>query len=568
MLLTSLTRSLGTTTTTITSTPCLRRAQFSSLFTQNNAYKRLGLTLNLKVDVDVVKEKKKDSETRLGGAGLLFLRWALGSCGGREVVEPSTTKPFSSLSTLSRVNSASAAARASASASATASASASTLKTRKLPWQTRLVVAKPFSTTSTLSTSTSLPNTTSKAKPEPETPPILTPPSVSTWLLLSSGLVFTIIVVGGVTRLTESGLSITEWKPITGIVPPLSYEEWMEEFEKYKATPEFKLLNSTFTLDDFKRIFYMEWGHRVLGRLIGLSFVFPLAYFIARKKVSFPVALKLTSLSLLIGFQGFLGWYMVKSGLEEIEEPGGVPRVSQYRLAAHLGTALALYIGMFGMGLKAIREWKWVKTGVGASSGWSGIVGNQETVEKLLGNPQVRRFRGAALALAGLVLVTALSGAFVAGLDAGLVYNEFPLMGGRLAPPTDELFSPAYAKSLDKSDLWWRNIFENPTTVQFDHRVLAITTYLSTTALFFASRRPHMRAVLPPLARTATTLAFAMANIQVLLGISTLLYLVPVPLAATHQAGSVALLSAMVNLLVTLRRPGMAARFWRGKTAK
>jgi cytochrome c oxidase assembly protein subunit 15 len=169
----------------------------------------------------------------------------------------------------------------------------------------------------------------------------------------------------------------------------------------------------------------------------------------------------------------------------------------------------------------------------------------------------------------------------VAGLDAGLLYNEFPLMGGRLAPPTDELFSPYYAKNPDKSDIWWRNIFENPTTVQFDHRVLvselcvnqliltdtfcikAITTYTTTLLLWLRSRSPAMRTVLPPLTRVATTAAFAMANLQVLLGISTLLYLVPTPLAASHQAGSVALLTAMVHVLITLRRPGTAARYWR-----
>jgi len=161
------------------------------------------------------------------------------------------------------------------------------------------------------------------------------------------------------------------------------------------------------------------------------------------------------------------------------------------------------------------------------------------------------------------VFLTALSGAFVAGLDAGLVYNEFPKMGDRCVPPTTELLSPAYAKNPDGSDLWWRNIFENPTTVQFDHRVLATTTYISSLALFAQTLRPSIRTLLPPITRTAAAIAFTFVNIQVLLGISTLIYLVPVPLAAAHQAGSVALLGSMLYLLGTLRRPGVVARMWR-----
>jgi len=162
-----------------------------------------------------------------------------------------------------------------------------------------------------------------------------------------------------------------------------------------------------------------------------------------------------------------------------------------------------------------------------------------------------------------LVFVTALSGAFVAGLDAGLLYNEFPLMGGRLSPPRDELFDPAYAKKDDKSDLWWRNVLENPITVQFNHRCLAITTYVSTGLLFASSLNPGMKAALTPMAKRLVKSAFLMANVQVALGISTLLYLVPIPLAALHQAGSVALLTTTIHLLLSLRRPGAAARLWR-----
>lgn len=228
----------------------------------------------------------------------------------------------------------------------------------------------------------------------------------------------------------------------------------------------------------------MEWGHRILGRVLGLVFVGPLVYFAIRKKIPRSLTLRLTGLATLIGAQGALGWYMVKSGLEDslMETPGAVPRVSQYRLAAHLGMAFLLYVGMFWTGMAVIKDWKFAK-----GTSW----GDVNSIENVFNNPLVKSFKRQSFLLTGLVFLTALSGkpgnfhcihlitkpfpflgAFVAGLDAGLLYNEFPLMGGRLIPPTDELLSPNYAKNPDKSDKWWRNIFENPTTVQFDHRVL------------------------------------------------------------------------------------------------
>ncbi|KAJ3484429.1 hypothetical protein NLI96_g5652 [Meripilus lineatus] len=396
-----------------------------------------------------------------------------------------------------------------------------------------------------------------------ETLPTLTPPSVSYWLVFSATLVFAVIVVGGVTRLTESGLSIVEWQPITGILPPLTKAEWEKEFDKYKETPEFKMINHSIGLSEFKSIFYMEWGHRVLGRFIGLAFVAPLAYFASRKALAPPLTRNLLFLGLLIGFQGALGWYMVKSGLEDsIIETGSVPRVSQYRLAAHLGTAFVLYAGMFGLSMSTLYDWRFAKTGE-----WGGLK-DPMTWKKVVENPIVKRFARYSRLLAALVFVTALSGAFVAGLDAGLLYNEFPLMGGRLAPPTDELFSPFYAKAADKSDLWWRNILENPTTVQFNHRCLAMASYVGTGALFAWSRSAAVKAALPPLAGKFALAAFGMANVQVALGITTLLYLVPVSLGAAHQAGSVLLLTTVIHLLVALRRPGMAARIWRQAVAK
>ncbi|KAJ7067979.1 cytochrome oxidase assembly [Mycena amicta] len=406
------------------------------------------------------------------------------------------------------------------------------------------------------------PQTTS---PDASTPPpdaLLPPPppAVGIWLMVSSVLVLVVVVVGGVTRLTESGLSITEWRPITGIIPPLSKEAWQDEFEKYKATPEFKMLNHSMTLDDFKRIFYMEWSHRILGRLIGLTFVVPLAYFTITKKISSPLALKLSGLGLLIGAQGALGWYMVRSGLEDslLDTPGAVPRVSHYRLAAHLAMAFALYLGMFSGGMAIIKDWRFVRTG---NAGGLPI----SSFNVALNHPNVKRFKSLSWALTGLVLLTALSGVFVAGLDAGLIYNEWPLMGGHIVPPTEELFSPTYALNSDKTDLW-RNVFDNPSMVQFDHRLLATTTYAGIALLFAQTLRPAWRSVIPPLALTSARAAFAMANVQFLLGISTLIYMVPVPLAAAHQGGSILLLSAMLQLLIALRRPGAAARAWRTLT--
>ncbi|CEL57853.1 Electron transfer protein 1, mitochondrial OS=Schizosaccharomyces pombe (strain 972 / ATCC 24843) GN=etp1 PE=1 SV=2 [Rhizoctonia solani AG-1 IB] len=426
--------------------------------------------------------------------------------------------------------------------------------------------------------------------PPPEEPvggPVLSPPVVGHWLIGCAGLVFAIVVVGGITRLTESGLSIVEWRPITGILPPLSEAEWEEEFTKYKATPEFKILNHRITIEEFKQIFFWEYAHRVLGRIIGLAFVLPLAYFIVRKRVPRSMFLPgltrsqlglpasapapnplplptltpyLGGLALLIGAQGALGWYMVKSGLAEslLTTPGAVPRVSQYRLAAHLGCALALYVGMLGGGIAVIRDWNW------AHGKAKGI----EALEKALQNNAVKVFKARVGVLGALVFLTALSGAFVAGLDAGLVYNEFPTMGGRLAPPRAELMNPAYAQKEDKSDLWWRNMLENPSTVQFNHRVLAVTTYLSTALVFAHSRRSAVRQLLPAQTKRLAALAFGLANIQVALGITTLLYLVPVPLAASHQAGSVALLTAVVALAASLRKPGRAARFWKLATQR
>ncbi|KAI0287242.1 cytochrome oxidase assembly protein-domain-containing protein [Russula brevipes] len=317
--------------------------------------------------------------------------------------------------------------------------------------------------------------------------PVISPPAVGNWLLLSSALVVAVVVVGGITRLTESGLSITEWRPITGVLPPRSQAEWEHEFDKYKATPEFRLLNSRMSLEDFKSIYHMEYGHRILGRIIGLAFVLPLGYFALRRRLARSLRVPLLGMAALLGAQGALGWYMVKSGLD----PRTSPRTARSRACRTV---------------KA--DWRFARDGA-----WSRLADGRSW-EEVLRNPLVRRFKAQAAVVAALVLLTALSGAFVAGLDAGLVYN-------------------------DRSGLW-RNLFENPTTVQFDHRVLATATYIATALLFASSRRPAVRAALPPLARTFATAAFAMAN-----------------------AGSVALLTTALHVFLSLRRPGAAALAWR-----
>jgi heme a synthase len=197
-------------------------------------------------------------------------------------------------------------------------------------------------------------------------------------------------------------LSITEWKPVTGILPPRTESAWYWEFEKYKATPEYQILNPRMSLDDFKSIYYMEYTHRLLGRVIGLTFIVPAAYFIARRKVSKGFAWGLVGIGGLIGFQGFLGWWMVKSGLkvEELKAQDGVPRVSQYRLAAHLGTAFAVYSIMILLGLRVLNKNKFLRMDSLTRIKW---------VESLA-TPEVKRFRGKAIGLSHMIFITALSG--------------------------------------------------------------------------------------------------------------------------------------------------------------
>lgn len=320
-------------------------------------------------------------------------------------------------------------------------------------------------------------------------------------------MIFAMVVIGGVTRLTESGLSIVQWQPIKGTLPPLNAAEWQTAFEQYRATPQFRFVNASMTIDEFRQIFWWEYIHRLWGRLIGFVFLIPLIVFWVRGKLDRTLRAPLVVFFLLGGMQGVIGWFMVASGLKD------VPWVSPYFLTLHLGFALALYTGLF-----------WVATTL-----W------QE--RKLLRAP--RAVSALAKTALALVFTTILAGGFVAGLRAGQIYNEFPLMGDGLVPPD----------YLSASIPWARNFFENPAAAQFDHRLLAITTVLTVLTLGAIV----WRRIADATARLGVTLLAAMVLIQMTLGIATLLSHVPVWLGALHQAGAVTLLSLAVWSVHRLR---------------
>lgn len=333
---------------------------------------------------------------------------------------------------------------------------------------------------------------------------------IAIWLLVCCALVFAMVVVGGVTRLTHSGLSIVEWQPIVGTMPPLGQSDWDELFEKYHQTPQYKKINVGMSLEEFKGIFWWEYFHRLLGRVIGLAFFVPFVYFLAKKAIDRPLGLKLVGIFFLGGLQGAMGWYMVKSGLVDN------PHVSQYRLTAHLGLAFAIYAAMFWVALELLYP-------VGTSLSSSGL-------------GSLRRF---STALTTLIFIMILSGGFVAGIQAGFAYNTFPLMNGHIIPPEIFMLEP-----------WYRNFFDNMATVQFDHRLIAWILAILIPVFWFKSRKLPLSGS----ARLACTLLLVMLGIQISLGISTLLLVVPLALAAAHQAGAVLLLTAALWVNYQLRR--------------
>lgn len=310
---------------------------------------------------------------------------------------------------------------------------------------------------------------------------------------------------------------MSHWK-LLGERPPTTHEDWVKEFEYYKQFPEFKLKNQDMTLEEFKFIFWMEYGHRMWGRMIGAFFTLPAVYFWSKGYFNKSMKIKTGILGTLIGLQGLMGWYMVKSGLEDrFHDPNDVPRVSQYRLAAHLSLAFSLYILFLMSAFDHLAPTK------------------QQVMETTAKALKLRKF---AHISKGMVFLTAVSGAFVAGLDAGLVYNSFPMFADRWIPSDLWAFSPGV-----------RNITENPTTVQFNHRILGTSTLALITGMWILSRK----AKIPPRAKTAATAVAIMGWMQVVLGISTLLTYVPTHLAASHQSGSLVLLSLAVWLTHELK---------------
>lgn len=325
---------------------------------------------------------------------------------------------------------------------------------------------------------------------------------VAAWLLACAALAFLVVLVGGVTRLTRSGLSIVEWQPLVGALPPLTQADWEALFAKYRETPEFRQVNFSMTLEGFKRIFWWEYIHRLLARLIGVVFLLPYFYFLVRRKVDRALAWKLGGVFLLGALQGGVGWFMVKSGLVDD------PKVSPVRLTLHLGLALAIFSAELWLAMQLLAP--------------------------------KQRFDGFALFLPVIVFLMALSGGMVAGLRAGYAYNTFPLMNGHIVPPEVMLLEP-----------WWRNFVYNMATVQLVHRAFFWALAVLVLVAWWRNRESA--------AGNALLLTFA---VQASLGIATLLTGVPVGLGSAHQGGAVLVLAAALwyaHSTETARTSGLPA---------
>lgn len=314
------------------------------------------------------------------------------------------------------------------------------------------------------------------------------------WLLFCAAVVYIMVVVGGVTRLTRSGLSMVEWEPIMGIIPPIGEAAWLEEFAKYRQSPEYLKVNAGMSLEAFKGIFYWEYGHRVLGRVIGLIYFIPFVFFLIKGMIPREWILKLATIVVLIGLQGLMGWYMVMSGLVD------VPRVSQYRLTAHFGLAIIIFIAMLWFAMDFLRG--------------DTPVNHASSV-----------YLKSTMSVVVIVFLMMLSGGFVAGTKAGYIMNTFPLMNGQWVPDSWLAIEPA-----------WLNFFENPVTIQFVHRFVAVIVTIAVLASFLVALKQRFF--------TWNFLVLAAMIVQVNLGIMALVMKVPVHLGAAHQAGAVALLSA------------------------
>lgn len=328
---------------------------------------------------------------------------------------------------------------------------------------------------------------------------------VQLWLFVMAALVFAMVLVGGATRLTESGLSITEWKPLVGAIPPLSDADWQDAFGKYKLIPQYQALNAGMTLTDFKSIYWWEWSHRLLGRLIGFAFFLPFLLFAATGNLPRRTWPQMAAIFLAGAAQGALGWYMVASGLVDRVE------VSQYRLAAHLTLATLIFGAIL-----------WLAYGLGGAA------------RHAPSHPHER----SALTIAGLVLLQICAGGFVAGLRAGMGYNTWPLMDGQLVPRGLLIMEP-----------WWKNLFENALTVQFDHRLIAYVAAVMVAGFAYVVRT------------RASQLLLLAVLAQIGLGIAALLWQVPLPLALLHQGGALIVFAAALwNLHVILSRSPVQGR--------
>ena len=328
------------------------------------------------------------------------------------------------------------------------------------------------------------------------------------WISFLISMIIIMVLIGGVTRVTGSGLSMVEWRPLVGWLPPLDEKEWHRVFNLYKRSPEFISLNSWMDLSAFKEIYWWEYVHRLWGRLIGLAFFVPLVFFLVSRKIPKQLTLKILLITVLGCMQAFIGWWMVKSGLS------GEPSVSQYRLATHLGMAFII----LGVLVWTLMD---LVVGVGPS-----------TVNTIVLHAKL---------VCGLILITILAGALVAGLDAGLIYNMFPLMGEKIVPE-DYL----------AMEVVWRNIFENPAAVQFNHRLLGTTTTLAIAWLLFRCLKLNITA---PTRSAAYSLA-ALVVLQFGLGVLALTNNVPHNLAVAHQLVGVCLFINSLVLIRLLRMPG------------
>jgi cytochrome c oxidase assembly protein subunit 15 len=340
--------------------------------------------------------------------------------------------------------------------------------------------------------------------------------AVGFWLLALAAMILVNVVLGGLTRLTGSGLSMVEWQPLT-LLPPLNDGAWNELFAKYQESPQFRLINEGMQLAGFKDIFWLEYIHRLWGRVLGAAFLLPFLIFLLRGWITKGEVPALFLLFLLGAGQGVLGWAMVASGLRDR------PEVSHYRLAAHLAAALALYAALL----------------------WSGFSRLPAPVPVSADNKSLKTALRHLPLLLGLLWLTIPAGALVAGLHAGLIYTDFPLMGHRLLASDALALTPT-----------WLNFFANPAMVQFDHRVLAVVTWLMAMSLLPVA----LRRSLPGPLRWKLALVPALACLQVALGISTLVYLVPIPLAATHQITAFLLFGATLWSYVVVRRSAAPTR--------